>query len=157
MLHLTNNLISSEFPTTLLNYKTVHFETSEYIYFVLKLQIQISIQSNWKTKKPKNKNNRSKFWFIWPLHNAWSLMQTIERMNYIIWKKKWSKNLGIANDMIYQSQEEHFKSLLYRSLKFDKTRNKQNVVAIDEQQNLHSILEIGTICQLNKIRLQSNK
>lgn len=72
-------------------------------------------------------------------------------------KKKWSKNLGIANDMIYKSQEKHFKSLLYRSLKFDKTRNKENVVARDEQQNLHSILEIGTICQLNKIRLQSNK
>ena len=58
MLHLTNNLISGEFPTTLLNYKTVHFETSEYIYFVLKLQIQISIQSNWKTKKPKNKKQK---------------------------------------------------------------------------------------------------
>ena len=51
-------------------------------------------------------------------------------------EKKWSKNLGIANDMIYKSQEKHFKSLLYRSLKFDKTRNNQNVVARDEQQKL---------------------
>lgn len=58
MLHLTNNLISGEFPTTLSNYKTVHFETSEYIYFVLKLQFQISIQSNWKTNKQKNKKQK---------------------------------------------------------------------------------------------------
>ena len=61
MLHLTNNLISGEFPTTLFNYKTVHFETSEYIYFVLKLQIQISIQSNWKTKKQKTKTTGQNF------------------------------------------------------------------------------------------------
>ena len=58
MLHLTNNLFSGEFPTTLFNYKTVHFETSEYIYFVLKLQIQISIQSNWKTNKQTNKKTK---------------------------------------------------------------------------------------------------
>lgn len=60
MLHLTNNLISGEFPTTLLNYKTVHFETSEYIYFVLKLLVQISIQSNWKTNKQKKQKQQVK-------------------------------------------------------------------------------------------------